>query len=131
MGRMGRYVYPARECPSFQRCAAPLCPLDPDMEKRVGLEGEEECRATRRTREAIAARYPGVLKTGGLKASEVARDRRRAQMRERWEAMSEEERARFVEQGRAHRRKTPPDLPHVGSVSRGVQKLEREGTREI
>jgi hypothetical protein len=110
---MSRYVYPARECPSYQRCGAPLCPLDPDMHKRVALPGEDECRARRSIREAIAARYPGVLRNGGLKASEIARDRRRALARARWEAMSEEERKARLRPpfARGGRSQNPSDLP--------------------
>ena len=132
---MSRYVYPARECPSYQRCGAPLCPLDPDMHKRVALPGEEECRAKRSTREAIAARYPGVLRNGGLKASEIARDRRRALARARWEAMSEEERkARKAKltpfPRRGHRLETPPDLPPSWSGTTRAQKLDDGGIGE-
>lgn len=82
-----------RECPSYSRCNAPLCPLDEDMRKRWALEGEEECRATRRVRLEIAARYPN-LPTGGLTDKEIARDKRRALAKARWEALSEEERAK-------------------------------------
>jgi len=31
-------------CPYFERCSVPLCPLDPDVGKRVYIEGEPICR---------------------------------------------------------------------------------------
>ena len=31
------------KCPRSQRCSVPLCPLDPEVEKRVYLEGEPTC----------------------------------------------------------------------------------------
>lgn len=31
-------------CPKSLRCSASLCPLDPDMDKRVYLEGDPICR---------------------------------------------------------------------------------------
>ncbi len=33
-----------RRCSRFKRCSVPLCPLDPEVEKRVYLEGEPTCR---------------------------------------------------------------------------------------
>lgn len=33
------------ECPSSERCSAPLCPLDKGIASRVYLEGEPVCRA--------------------------------------------------------------------------------------
>lgn len=30
-------------CPKFEGCSAPICPIDPDMEKRTHLEGEKVC----------------------------------------------------------------------------------------
>ena len=33
-----------KKCSRFQRCSAPLCPLDPESEKRVYLEKEPTCR---------------------------------------------------------------------------------------
>ena len=31
------------DCPKFQHCNAPICPLDPDIMKRAYLRGEEIC----------------------------------------------------------------------------------------
>ncbi len=33
-----------KKCPRFQRCSVPLCPLDPEVEKRVYWEGEPTCK---------------------------------------------------------------------------------------
>ena len=78
---------PFEECPSFQRCSAPLCPLDPQVELRVYRPGEPTCRAERPTREAIAARYPGVLPWRGLLPKERKRDAGKA----RWAALPEDD----------------------------------------
>ncbi len=32
------------KCPKYPRCSAPLCPLDPDAEKRFYIEGDPICR---------------------------------------------------------------------------------------
>jgi hypothetical protein len=31
------------DCPKFEHCSAPLCPLDEDLEKRSHLPGERVC----------------------------------------------------------------------------------------
>ena len=31
------------KCPKYQRCSAPLCPLDPDMNKRFYIKGDPIC----------------------------------------------------------------------------------------
>lgn len=69
---------PFYECPSYPICSAPVCPLDPNMNQHFRLDTEEECRSSRPTRERIAAKYPGLLPTNGLKPKEVNRDKRRA-----------------------------------------------------
>ena len=33
-----------KRCVRFERCNAPLCPLDPDVEKRTYIKGEAVCR---------------------------------------------------------------------------------------
>jgi len=32
-----------KDCPKFDRCSAPICPLDPDVFRRVYLPGEAIC----------------------------------------------------------------------------------------
>jgi hypothetical protein len=110
---VGAMIYPARECPQFQKCNAPLCPLDPDVSHRHALPGEPRCRATRRTREAIAARYPGELPTGGLKPKEVNADKRRA----KWAALPPEVReARLKGNGSGNGPRTPHLAPGYGHL---------------
>ena len=43
-----------KKCSRFQRCSVPLCPLDPEVEKRVYLEGESTCRLNFERLAAIA-----------------------------------------------------------------------------
>ena len=31
------------KCPKYPRCSAPLCPLDPDMDKRFYIKGDPIC----------------------------------------------------------------------------------------
>jgi hypothetical protein len=84
------------DCPRYPVCGAPICPLDVQMLERFGDPDENGgCAARRATRVAIAARYPD-LPTGGLTHAEIARDRRRAAAKARWEALSPEEQARRV-----------------------------------
>jgi hypothetical protein len=78
---------PYHECPSFEVCSCNLCPLDPDLEMRTGLPGEEKCRAHKPTRLKIACRYLNLLKYQGLTVKEWVGLRS-------WSALSEEERGR-------------------------------------
>jgi hypothetical protein len=32
-----------RACPRYERCSAPICPLDPDWQQRKHLENEQVC----------------------------------------------------------------------------------------
>jgi hypothetical protein len=32
-----------KKCPRFETCSIPICPLDPDKEKRLELKGEAKC----------------------------------------------------------------------------------------
>jgi hypothetical protein len=86
---------PMYSCPRFQRCGAPVCALDPQMLDRGGSRpGEERCKATRRVRLEVAARFPSVrLPADGLTLDEVAKDARRAKAKAKWAAMTPEDRA--------------------------------------
>jgi len=57
---------PYEECPSFIRCSAPLCPLDPDIAIRIKLSDEEKCRANKPTRIRIGSKYPELLPFQGF-----------------------------------------------------------------
>jgi hypothetical protein len=58
------------ECPRYATCSANECPLDMQMFTRFSLPGEDDCRAHRSTRVAIAASYSD-LPTGGLTRAEI------------------------------------------------------------
>ncbi len=93
---------PYEECSRFDVCSCNNCPLDPESRvatlltdkdrgsKRAPLEGEERCRARRRQRAEIAAKYPTLLPLGGLLPKDVRKDRGRA----RWNALPIEEKER-------------------------------------
>jgi hypothetical protein len=88
---------PYYECPSFERCSANVCPLDPLSHEKETFEGEEVYRAEEPTRLRIGAKYPLILKERGL-------THKRFQAQERWNALSNEERE-FRLQGLANARK--------------------------
>lgn len=83
---MNNDLMPYQECPSFIRCSAPLCPLDPDIKSRVKLPNEEKCRANKPTRMKIGSKYPELLPYGGL-------TKRQFLGRKHWENKTEEEKA--------------------------------------
>ncbi len=84
---------PFEECPSFNSCGCNRCPLDLNMLEMPALEGEEKCKASRATRLAIVERYPVKFPTGGLKESEISRDKRSAAAKVRWNALPDDVRA--------------------------------------
>ena len=61
---------PFNHCPSFSRCSASLCPLDPEIRQRNRLTGEEKCRAKKSTRRKIGEKYSNLLKYKGLTIKE-------------------------------------------------------------
>ena len=63
---------PYEDCPKFDDCSAPKCPLDPYQSVRSHrLEGEEKCTAQKRTRLRIAKNYDmDLLSYGGLTGQE-------------------------------------------------------------
>jgi hypothetical protein len=81
-------MQPFEKCPRFDGCSANVCPLDPEASQRDRLASDDECKATRRTRTAIAAEFADLLPVGGLLPREIRRDKRRAA----WLALPEEER---------------------------------------
>lgn len=53
--------YPYEDCPQFDICSAPKCPLDPDYHMRTARQkGEERCNARKTTRLKIAKMYPEI-----------------------------------------------------------------------
>jgi len=70
---------PYRECPSFGKCSANICPLDPEQHLRTYVKGEDVCHAEKPTRMRIGAKYPILLRRGGLTQREFqARERENA-----------------------------------------------------
>ena len=57
---------PYEECPSFNVCSAPKCPLDPDISLRNKLSGEDKCTAQKPTRIRIGLKHPQLLQFKGL-----------------------------------------------------------------
>lgn len=103
---------PFNECPQFQSCSCNQCPLDPLMLERQVLpaDREQRCHAQRSTRVVIAAKYP-ELPRHGLTLAEVARDKRRAAAKARFEALPTEQRAALVARLKKHRpSESSPDL---------------------
>ncbi len=73
-------TFPMYECPSFNVCSAPLCPLDPDRDERVSSKGEDKCRANRPTRERIGEKHANLLPYKGL-------TKREYDGKKRWEGL--------------------------------------------
>ncbi len=61
---------PYCECPSFLKCSAPRCPLDPEIADRIRYPEEEKCKANKPTRTKIGSKYPELLKYQGLTSRE-------------------------------------------------------------
>jgi hypothetical protein len=89
---------PMRECPSFDYCSAPRCPLDPDIDDRISLKGEDKCKAQKPTRMKIAEKYPNLLPYKGLFKKQYVG-------KMLWERKSSQEREKIT-QALANSRKT-------------------------
>ena len=76
---------PMTKCPRYAVCSAPVCPLDPDQDKRTRLQGEPKCPLSKRLRIRLAE--GADLERDGMTKSEWARHRQ-------WSEMTESERAR-------------------------------------
>ena len=65
---------PYEDCPKFEICSAPKCPLDPFYGQRVQrLSNEEKCTARKSTRLKIASTYSDTkLPYGGLTGREYS-----------------------------------------------------------
>ena len=48
-----------RQCPRFDRCTVPICPLDPDQDLRTHLPGEPRCALAKSIRHRIG-KEPGL-----------------------------------------------------------------------
>ncbi len=63
-------MQPYEECPRFDKCIVPLCPLDPEISMRVALKNEEKCTMEKRVRYRIGSKYSNLLKYQGLTKQE-------------------------------------------------------------
>ena len=63
---------PYEDCPKFEICSAPKCPLDPFyIQRSRRLQNEEKCMARKSTRLKIASTYNDIkLAYGGLTKAE-------------------------------------------------------------
>ena len=61
---------PSYECPSFNSCSSPKCPLDPDVNDRIRYPDEMKCKANKSTRVKIGKEYAEVLPYQGLTGKE-------------------------------------------------------------
>lgn len=103
-----------KRCPQFQKCAAPLCPLDPLYEERGKRQpGEEKCRAQKPTRLRIVAEAlaEGVetaeyLPHGGLTPKEFSDRERGKKLKREYDALPEAEKQKVQERLAAARRKS-------------------------
>jgi hypothetical protein len=81
---------PMELCPSFGRCSANMCPLDPDINNRIYVAGEDKCRATKPTRLKIAEKFPQLLPYKGFTKREWSG-------RRTWANRSPREKKKFIE----------------------------------
>lgn len=72
----------ASDCPRFESCSAPICPLDEFQDYRDQLRGEQKCRLSKSRRHRIGKR--AGLKREGLTKREWA-------AHNRWNRLSEDE----------------------------------------
>lgn len=54
---------PCKQCPKWEKCNAPLCPLDPDWQKTRHLKGEPVCHWLRMyAKQPVEGRFHGILR---------------------------------------------------------------------
>lgn len=64
---------PYEDCPRFDSCSVPKCPLDPFYHQRHRETGDKSCNIEKQVRLRIAAKYPDIkLPYGGLTPSEFS-----------------------------------------------------------
>jgi len=81
----GEELEPMIRCPRWHSCSAPICPLDPQKELRVGLvEDEERCTLPKAKRVELGA----LLPWRGLWPREIA-------SMEKWARMTDEQRGQL------------------------------------
>jgi len=80
---------PMIDCPRWDGCGVPICPLDPGQEQRDRLAGEPKCRLSKAKRAELGADLPWR----GLTPRELS-------AQERWEQMTAEEQHQVSMQGK-------------------------------
>ena len=83
---------PYYDCPSFNTCSSPKCPLDPECNDGMRYPEEPKCKAEKPTRIKIGTRYPELLPLKGLTSKEWAG-------KQIWDRKSPAAKARIIEQG--------------------------------
>jgi len=63
---------PFEECPRFYKCSVNKCPLDPDINIRNRVIGEEKCHMRKSVRNKIGLKYLELLKFQGFTSREHA-----------------------------------------------------------
>lgn len=80
-----------KQCPRFNECSVPICPLDYYQSQRVKLEGEPKCTLAKSIRMRIAKgtelKYQGMTK-------------REWDGKKRWDAKPEAEKQIIIERGK-------------------------------
>jgi len=74
-----------QQCPRFERCDVPICPLDPNQDQRTSLVGEKRCPLAKSYRVRIG-------KSAGLPRKGLTRKEYAA--KERWDQLDESEKLR-------------------------------------
>jgi len=74
-----------RQCPRFEHCDVPICPLDPNQDQRTSLAGEKKCTLAKSIRHRIG-------KIAGLPRKGLTRKEHAARLR--WDGLEESEKLR-------------------------------------
>ena len=84
-------VFPNAECPRYIQCSINNCPLYPEYPDLFTspYDAEKKCTISKTIRLRIAAKYPGILRFGGMKIAEY-------KALEAWNARTPEVKARFI-----------------------------------
>ncbi len=90
-----------RYCSRFQSCDAPKCPLDPLIDSRLNLEGNDICTLSKNVRHGYYQSMPEEMKSllpyQGYFRSEFNRIN---SAKKRWNSLSDSERAIIIDNGR-------------------------------
>lgn len=77
---------PFFQCPRYKKCSVNNCPLNTSYPEGFvhGDDAEKQCTLSKAKRVAIAAKFPNVLKFGGMKQREFTAQKK-------WDNLSDEE----------------------------------------